>query len=91
MSITGESADLINAVQAYDKIAVEINGHPMQAKRLDNVTSESSDRNQCQDSAQYASYCPGWKWACTVQRWVYFMQNNCKETCGLCSGNLDTL
>jgi hypothetical protein len=65
MVITGESADLINAIQAYDKIAVEINGHPIQANRLDNATSESPGRNQCQDSAQYASNCPGWKWACT--------------------------
>ena len=81
MSITGESADLINAVQAYDKIAVEI-----QAKRLDNVTSKMPGRNQCQDSAQYASNCPGWKWACTDPRYVSFMQSNCKESCGLCSG-----
>ena len=51
MSITGESADLINAIQAYDKIAT---------KRLNNVTSEIPGRNQCQDSAQYASNCPGW-------------------------------
>ena len=81
MSITGESADLINAVQAYDKIAVKI-----QAKRLDNVTSKMPGRNQCQDSAQYASNCPGWKWACTDPRYVSFMQSNCKESCGLCSG-----
>ena len=81
MSITGESADLINAVQAYDKIAVKI-----QAKRLDNVTSKMPGRNQCQDSAQYASNCPGWKWACTDPRYVSFMLSNCKESCGLCSG-----
>ena len=77
MSITGELADLINAIQAYDKIAT---------KRLNNVTSESPGRNQCQDSAQYASNCPGWKWACTDPRYVSFMQSNCKESCGLCSG-----
>jgi len=81
----GESANLINAIQADDKIAVEINGHPIQANRLDNVNSESPGRNQCQDSAQYASNCPGWKWACTDPRYVSFMQNNCKESCGLCS------
>jgi hypothetical protein len=46
MVITGESADLINAVQANDKKGVEINGHPIQAKRLDNVTSESSGQNR---------------------------------------------
>ena len=91
MSITGESADLINAVQAYDKIADETNGHPIQAKRLDNVTSEIPGRNQCQDSALYASNCPGWKWACTDPRHVSFMQLYCKESCGLCSGNSDTL
>ena len=91
MVITGESADLINAIQANDKIAVEINGHPMQAKGLDNVTSESSNRNQCLDSVQYQSNCPNWKWACTDPRYVAFMQNNCKKSCGLCSGNLDTL
>ena len=93
MSITGESADLINAVQAYDKIADEINDHPIQAKRLDNVTSEMPGRNQCQDSAQYASNCPGWKWAlyCTHPRYASFMQLNCKQSCGLCSGNSDTL
>ena len=89
MSITGESADLIDAVQAYHKIAVQINR--IQAKRLDNVTSEMTGRNQCQDSAQYASNCPGWKWACTDPRYVSFMQRNCKESCGLCSGNSDTL
>ena len=89
MVITGESADLINAIQAYDKIAVEINGHPIQANRLDNITSESPGRNQCQDSAQYASNCPGWTWACTDPRYVSFMQNNCKKSCGLCSGNID--
>ena len=82
MSITGESADLINAIQAYDKIAT---------KRLNNVTSEIPGRNQCQDSAQYASNCPGWKWACTDPKYASFMQTNCKESCGLCSGNLDTL
>ena len=46
MVITGESADLINEVQANDKQEVEINGHPIQAKRLDNVTSESSGQNR---------------------------------------------
>ena len=81
MSITGESADLINAIQAYDKIAT---------KRLNNVTSEIPGRNQCQDSAQYASNCPGWKWACTDPKYASFMQTNCKESCGLCSGNSDT-
>ena len=91
MSITGESADLINAVQAYDKIADETNGHPIQAKRLDNVTSKMPGRNQCQDSAQYASNCPGWKRFCTNPRYVSFMQLYCKESCGLCSGNSDTL
>ena len=46
MVVTGESADLINEVQANDKKEVEINGHPIQAKRLDNVTSESSGQNR---------------------------------------------
>ena len=61
------------------------------AQRLNNVTSEIPGRNQCQDSAQYASNCPGWKWACTDPKYASFMQTNCKESCGLCSGNSDTL
>merc|ERR1711971_235754 len=68
----GESADLVSAIQALDKIAVEIN------------RSESSDRNQCQDAAQYASNCPGWKWACTDPRYISFMHNNCQKTCDQC-------
>ena len=82
-------ADLINAIQNDDQKAFEINGHLMQAKKLNNVTSESSDRNQCQD--EYPTGCPHWKWACTHPHWVSTMQNVCKKTCGLCSGNLDTL
>jgi len=81
----GELADLINAIQNDDQKAVEINGHLMQAKNLNNVTSESSDRNQCQD--EYPTACPHWKWACTDPEWVSLMQNICKKTCGLCSAN----
>ena len=46
MVTTGESADLIFSVQANNKKEVKINGHPIQAKRLDNVTSESSGQNR---------------------------------------------
>ena len=46
MIITGKSDNLIIAVQAKNKKEVEINGHPIQAKRLDNVTSESSGQNR---------------------------------------------
>ena len=46
MIITGKSDNLIIAVQANNKKEVEINGHPIQAKRLDNVTSESSGQNR---------------------------------------------
>ena len=46
MVTTIESADLTFSVQANDKKEVEINGHPIQAKRLDNVTSESSGQNR---------------------------------------------
>ena len=81
MLITGDLADLTNAIQANDKVAVEIN--PIQAKSLNNVTSESSDRNQCQDSQPA---CPNWKWACTDPEWASEIQNICKKTCGSCPG-----
>ena len=42
---------------------------------------------QCQDSNQFASNCPFWKWACTVPQHISFMQTNCKKSCGWCSGN----
>ena len=80
---TGELADLINAIQTNDQKAVEINGHLIQAKNLNNVTVESSDQNQCQDN--YPTGCPGWKWACTHPWYIAFMQNNCQKSCGLCS------
>jgi hypothetical protein len=46
MVTTGESADSIFSVQANNKKEVEINGNPIQAKRLDNVTVESSGQNR---------------------------------------------
>ena len=83
MVITGYSFDLTDAIQANEEIGIEINGHQMQAKSLDIVTSESSDRNQCQDKQ---SGCPGWKWACTNWQWKNWMANQCPKTCGLCPG-----
>ena len=80
MLITGDLADLTNAIQANDKVAVEIN--PIQAKSLNNVTSESSDRNQCQD--KYPSRCPGLKRHCTNPKSISIMQKICKKTCGYC-------
>ena len=47
-----------------------------------------SDSGQCQDSSQYELSCPGWKWACTVDIYVSFMQSNCQKSCGWCPGNL---
>jgi hypothetical protein len=82
--ITGYSFDLTDAIQANEEIATEINGHPIQAKSLDIVTSESSDRNQCQDKA---SGCPGWaKWACTNNFYKNWMKKTCPKSCGYCTG-----
>ena len=83
MAITGDWADLTNAIRINDQKAAEINGHLMQAKSFNNVTSESSDRNQCQDSQPA---CPNWKWACTDPEWASEIQNICKKTCGSCPG-----
>ena len=52
-------ANSIDAIQANDQKAVEINGHPIrsppiQAKSLNNVTLESSDRNECRDLSSEA-------------------------------------
>merc|ERR1712172_341329 len=84
----GHSTDLTDAAPANDEIAVETNGHPtpgpIQAKSLDIVTSESSDRNQCQDKA---SGCPTWTWACTNNQWKDWMAQTCPKTCGVCPGN----
>ena len=88
MVITGNSFDLTDAIQANEEIATEINGHQMQTISLDIVTSESSDRNQCQDKQ---SGCPGWKWACTNNQWKTWMADQCPKTCGLCPGTCATI
>ena len=54
MAITGTLADLTNPIRINDQKAVEINGHtigspPIQAKILNNITS---DRNECRDIYQ---------------------------------------
>jgi len=77
------SFDLTDVIQANEEIATETNGHQMQAKSL--VTSESSDRNLCQDKK---SGCPGWKWACTNNYWKNWMAHYCPKSCGLCSGSV---
>merc|ERR1711971_691268 len=81
----GHSTDLTDAAPANDEIAVETNGHPtpgpIQARSLDIVTSEISDRNQCQDKA---SGCPTWTWACTNNQWKDWMAQTYPKTCGLC-------
>ena len=74
-------ADLINAIQTDDQKAVEVNGHLMQAKNLNNITSESSDRNNCQDKHEM---CPYWKDDCFKGFWKDWMKKNCKKTCGNC-------
>ena len=79
--LPGYSFDLTDVIQANEEIATETNGHQMQAKSL--VTSESSDRNLCQDKK---SGCPGWKWACTNNYWKNWMAHYCPKSCGLCSG-----
>jgi len=83
LGLFGYSFDLTDAIQANEEIAVEINGHPIQAKSLDIVTSESSDRNQCQDKA---SGCPGWaQWACTNNFYKNWMKKTCPKSCGYCT------
>ena len=85
MVIIGYSADFADAIHANSEKTVEINGHPIQAKSLEIVTSESSDRNQCQDKA---SGCPAWTWYCTNNQWKDWMAQTCPKSCGLCSGTL---
>ena len=83
-------ADLINSIQTDDQKAVEVNGHLMQAKNLNNITSESSDRKKCQD---HFESCPSWKDDCVADK--DWMKLWCPKTCG-CSEegtlvhNLDT-
>ena len=82
MAITGTLADEIRIND--QKAVLKINGHLIQAKSFNNVTSESSDRKQCQD--KYPTDCPDIIWACTDSEWKNWMQNNCKKTCGYCPG-----
>jgi len=79
------SFDLTDVIQANEEIATKTNGHQMQAKSLDIVTSESSDRNQCQDKH---SGCPGLKSYCASSLfWKNWMATYCPTSCGLCSGS----
>merc|ERR1711971_395637 len=48
------------------------------------ANEESSDRTQCQDKL---SGCPGWKWACTSNKWKSWMAHYCPKSCDLCSGS----
>ena len=54
MVITGDSTDVTNEIQTNHQIAIETDGHPIQAKYLNNVTLENSDRNKCPDIASEA-------------------------------------
>ena len=81
--IKGDFADLTNETHVNDETAVQVNGHPIQVESFNNVTSESSDRNHCQDKS---SRCPRWKKACTNPKYVSFMKRKCKKTCGYCEG-----
>ena len=74
-------ADLINAIQNDDQKAVEINGHLMQAKNLNNVTSESSDRKRCRDLSPPGT-CSYWKKRGYCKK--PFGKKRCKKTCGNC-------
>ena len=61
MVITGELANSIDAIQANDQKAVEINGRPIrsspiQDKSLNNVTLASSDREECFDLLDSEAY-----------------------------------
>ena len=91
MVITGELANLIDAIQANAQKVVEINNHP--TRSLNNITSESSDRNKCQDKD---FECPYWKDDCFKSEWKNFMKKWCQKTCGYCPEegtfvhNLDT-
>ena len=74
MVITGDLADLINAVQANDQNEVDIK----EIKRF------KSDKSKCQDFGQYASSCPGWTGYCKDDLYGDWMQIFCKKSCGLC-------
>ena len=77
MVITGELANLIDAIQANDQKVVEINNHP--TRSLNNITSESSDRNKCQDKSKRCIFIK--KEYCT---WHPLVKKQCKKTCGNC-------
>ena len=74
MVITGDLADLINAIQA--------NGQNEVDKKA--ITKFKSDKSKCQDFVQYASRCPGWTGYCKDDEFGDFMQIFCKKSCGLC-------
>ena len=84
MVITDELPDLINAIQANDQKSAEINRHQMQAKNLNNDTSESSDRNKCEDI--YPGSCPSYTEYCKIAGYQDWMKKYCKKTCGYCPG-----
>ena len=52
----------------------------MQAKNLNNITSESSDRNKCQDLRPGS--CPNWKKRGFCK--YPYVKKRCKKTCGHC-------
>ena len=83
LKFKGDFAD-ITGTQANDETAVQANGHPIQVKSFNNVTSESSDRNHCQDRDKIR--CPRLKKACTNPKYVSLMKRMCKKTCGYCPG-----
>ena len=75
MAITGDLADLINAIQASDQ-----NVDIKEIKRF------KSDKSKCQDFGQYASSCPVWTLSgyCKDDEFGDWMQIFCKKSCGLC-------
>ena len=72
--ISGDLADLINAIEANDQNEVD----------KEEIKRFKSDKSKCQDFGQHAAKCPNWTGYCKDDEFGDFMQTFCKKSCGLC-------